>query len=124
MALTYTADFAPRFPELATTDSDAQTWIESAMTRNLARLAASVWGSVRSEGALLMTAHERLMVVQATAEHGAVGKVRSLSVDEYSVEYATRAPVGPDAFWQSTHYGEQYLDLRRSRAAMVDRLSL
>ncbi len=128
-APTYAA-FALRFPELATSSSDLQTWIASASAREWARCDATFWGTERTEACLLRIAHRyALAYPQNKISPGTIaptGALTSEAAENWSRSYSapsnSRSSTDQQDFGR-TSYGLEYLTLRDARPAAYMRLS-
>lgn len=130
MALAY-SDFATRFPELVspTPTASEQTWITTTLTRVLTQEASGFWGTSLNEATSLAAAHQ--WVQYKRSESGGylagAGAVTQESVGDWSLSWAvvsSPAVDAADAYWASTIYGLQYLQLRNRQLASIDRVSL
>jgi hypothetical protein len=128
-APTYAA-FALRFPELATSSSDLQTWIASASAREWARCDSTFWGTERTEACLLRIAHRyALAYPQNKITPGTIaptGALTSEAAESWSRSYSapsnSRSSTDQQDFGR-TSYGLEYLTLRDARPAAYMRLS-
>ena len=124
------ATFALRFPELATSSSDLQTWIASASAREWARCDATFWGTERTEACLLRIAHRyALAYPQNKITPGTIaptGALTSEAAESWSRSYSapsnSRSSTDQQDFGR-TSYGLEYLTLRDARPAAYMRLS-
>lgn len=130
MALAY-SDFATRFPELVspTPSASEQTWIATTLTRILTQESNAYWGTDINEAALLAGAHQWVQYKRSEAGGytAGAGAVTQESVGDWSLSWAVVSPpdvAAADAYWASTIYGLQYLQLRQRQLYAIDRVSL
>lgn len=127
--LTY-ADFAARFPELATDEASLQTWVDTALDREARRCAADFWLDERDEATLLRTAHyyalaypKNIITQGARPQTGALtGESAETWSRSYTAPSNSRSSTDQQDFGR-TGYGLQYLTLRDSRLMASDRVS-
>lgn len=127
------ADFAARFPELATSVTASQTWIGAALTREWGRLDPDYWADERDEAAMLRVAHRFCLAraqmerADATARPIPTGAITSESAQEWSRSFSAPSNSFASSDQQDlarTTYGQEYLTLRDSRELSVSRVSM
>ena len=122
MSLELLEDIAPEFfPGDGSTDDRCARFLE----RAAARLHAPAFGSMYAEAAAYLAAH-LLTVSERRRRDGAAapGALVSLATGDQSRSWSTQggAPGDRDAGLRTTAYGEQFLEIRNSRAATSARL--
>ena len=123
------ADFAARFPELATSAASEQSWIGATLTREWARTDQTFWATERGEATLLRSAHRWALakvVMQGGAGTVPTGALTSESADAWSRSYSAPSNSRSSTDQQDygrTAYGLEYLTLRDSRPMAYARVS-
>lgn len=126
------SDFAARFLELVNPapTSAQQTWIAGCLSREWDDLDSGYWGTKRGEAALLRAAHRwGLIQIAVKSNNGQIptGALISESADVWTRSFSAPSnsrSSGSQQDWGRTGYGIEYLTLRDTRLASLDRVSL
>ena len=102
-------EFRARFPEFAnTSDTTIDIYIQDAEIMVI----ESRWGQLFKMGVAYLSAHYlSLALKSANGKSGAVNQVASKSVEGVSVSYTTSQGTITEDYYQSTIYGQRYLNL-------------
>jgi len=102
-------EFKARFPEFQnTSDATIDIYIQDAEIM----VTQSKWGLLFNIGVAYLSAHYLALALKsASGKSGAVNQVASKSVEGVSVSYATPQGTTTEYYYQSTIYGQRYLNL-------------
>lgn len=102
-------EFKTRFPEFSnTSDATIDIYIQDAEIM----VTEQKWGQLFNMGVTYLSAHYlSLSLKSSNGQSGAVNQVSSKSVEGVSVSYATPQGTISESYYQSTIYGQRYLNL-------------